>query len=132
MLLHKTSRLEDASTSCNKNINTNTTLNYSVLGLNKGSDNPDKYIIQGLDGLLAEHVGRLQAAIRRHEAYSLKPFPRYMNQKEVIDSLGHEKIFWILVEEYGLKPIREGHKFNIYSTKQVEEKCIQFELNIAA
>jgi hypothetical protein len=53
--------------------------------------------------------------------------PRYLNQKEVIDYLGFEKVFRILVEEYGLKPIRQEHKCNVYCFKQVEEKCIQFE-----
>jgi hypothetical protein len=53
-----------------------------------------------------------------------------MNQKEVIGYLGHEKTFRILVNEYGLKPIRQEHKCNIYSSKQVEELCIQFDHNL--
>jgi hypothetical protein len=116
----------------NKN-NSGTTLSYSVSGLKGGyREDPDQLILQGLEQLLNEHVGRLQTAIRRNEAFSLKPFPRYMNQKEVISYLGIEKTFWILVGEYGLKPIRQEHKCNIYCSKQVEEKCIQFEFNIAA
>jgi hypothetical protein len=116
----------------NKN-NLGTTLSYSVSGLNGGyREGPDQLLLQGLEQLLNEHVGRLQTAIRRNEAFSLKPYPRYMNQKEVISYLGLEKTFWILVEEYGLKPIRHEHKCNIYCSKQVEEKCIQFEHNIAA
>jgi len=58
--------------------------------------------------------------------------PRYLNQKEVILYLGHEKIFWILVDEFGLKPIRTEHKCNIYCFQQIDEKCRMFELNIAA
>jgi hypothetical protein len=111
----------------NKN-NSGTTLSYSVSGINS----PDQLVLQGFEFLLNEHVGRLETAIRRHEAYSLKPFPKYMNQKEVIAYLGHEKIFWILVKEYGLKPLREEHRINIYCCKQVEEKCTMFEFNIAA
>lgn len=61
-----------------------------------------------------------------------KPFPRYLKQRDVISYLGIEKTFWILVEEYGLKPVRQEHKCNIYCSKQVEEKCVMFELNIAA
>ena len=112
--------------------NSKTTVGYSVSGF-KGDHGSDhgQLTLQGFEFLLNEHVGRLETAIRRHEAYSLKPYPKYMNQKEVIAFLGHEKIFWILVEEYGLKPIRQEHKCNIYSSKQVEEKCIQFEHNIA-
>jgi hypothetical protein len=118
----------------NNNINTsNTTLSFSVSGDNSGMGGfYEQLVLPGFENLLKEHVDRLQAAIRRSESFSLKPFPRYMNQKEVISYLGHEKIFWILVEEYGLKPIRQEHKCNIYCSKQVEEKCIQFEHNIAA
>lgn len=58
------------------------------------------------------------------------PAPKYMNQKEVITHLGHEKVFSILVEEYGLKPVRMEHKCHIYSTKHLEEKCIQFEQSL--
>ena len=58
--------------------------------------------------------------------------PRYLNQTEVISYLGHKKIFWILVDEFGLKPIRTEHKCNIYCFQQVDEKCRMFELNIAA
>ena len=52
-----------------------------------------------------------------------------MNQKEVIVHLGLKKAFEILVDEYGLKPIREEHKCNIYSVKQVDELSSQFEHN---
>jgi hypothetical protein len=113
------------------NNNSGTTLSYSVAGLNNDQgETPDQLILQGFEQLLNEHVGRLQTAIRRNEAFSLKPFPRYMNQKEVISYLGHEKVFWILVQEFGLKPIRQEHKCNVYCSKQVEEKCIQFERNL--
>jgi len=117
----------------NNNIPANTTLSYSILGEN--SDHKaisDQQTVQGYAHLLKEHMERLQTAIRRSESFSLRPSPRYMNQKEVISYLGHEKIFSILVEEYGLKPIRQEHRCNIYCSKQVEEKCIQFEHNIAA
>jgi len=60
------------------------------------------------------------------------PKSRYLNQKEVIKYLGHQKVFKILVEEYDLKPVRQEHKCTIYSLKQVEEKCIQLDHNIAA
>ena len=112
----------------NNNITSNTALSYSLSGINS----PDQLVLQGFEYLLNEHVGRLETAIRRHEAYSFKPFPKYMNQKEVIAFLGHEKIFWILVKEYGLKPLRQEHRINIYCCKQVEEKCTMFEFNIAA
>lgn len=82
-----------------------------------------------IEALLTKYEQHLQNVIRRNEKVSLKPFPRFMNQKEVIDYLGLEKTFWILVSEYGLKPIRQEHKCNIYSSKQVEELCIQFERN---
>jgi len=116
-----------------KQINSKTSVGYSVSAF-KADHAPDQeqLNLQGFEFLLNEHVGRLETAIRRHEAYSLKPFPRYMNQKEVIAYLGHEKIFWILVEEYGLVPIRQQHKCNIYCSKMVEEKCVMFELNITA
>ena len=55
-----------------------------------------------------------------------------MNRKELISYLGHKKIFSILTDEYGLKPIRQEHRLSIFCLKQVEEKCIQFELNIEA
>ncbi|MCX8492954.1 MAG: hypothetical protein ORN23_01830 [Chthoniobacterales bacterium] len=64
--------------------------------------------------------------------YNVAEKPRYLNQTEVISYLGHKKIFWILVDEYGLKPIRTEHKCNIYCFQQVDEKCRMFELNIAA
>jgi hypothetical protein len=118
----------------NKNTgNTNTTLSFSVVGEN--STHPvthGQQLIQEFDQLLKNHVERLQTTLHRHEAYSLKPFPKYMNQKEVIAYLGHEKIFWILVNEYGLKPIRQEHRLNIYCSKQVDEKCVMLDLNIAA
>ena len=57
---------------------------------------------------------------------------RYVNQKEVIHYLGKEKVFWILVEEFGLVALREEHKCNIYLSKDVLEKCQMFDLNIAA
>jgi hypothetical protein len=117
----------------NDNINPyNTRLSFSVSESDSELEGGDKFNFRWLEDLLESHVGRLQEAIRRNEAYSLKPFPKYMNQKEVVAYLGHEKIFWILVEEYGLKPIRQEHRCNVYCSKQVEEKCIQFELNIAA
>jgi hypothetical protein len=103
---------------------------FSVSGVNDGLEEGEKLNFERLKELLENHVGRLQEAIRRNEAYSLKPFPKYMNQKEVVSYLGHEKIFWILVEEYGLKPIRQEHRCNVYCSKQVEEKCIQFEFNL--
>jgi hypothetical protein len=83
-----------------------------------------------LEALLKKYELHLQDVIRRNEKVSLKTFPRYMNQKEVIGYLGHEKTFRILVNEYGLKPIRQEHKCNIYSSKQVEELCIQFDHNL--
>jgi len=118
----------------NNNINpSNTMLSFSVSGDNTSHGSfYEQLVLPGLENLLKGHIDRLQATIRRNESFSLKPFPRYMNQKEVISYLGHEKIFWIIVEEYGLKPIRQEHKCNIYCSKQVEEKCIQFEFNIAA
>lgn len=83
-----------------------------------------------LENLLTRYEKQLQDTIRRNEQVSLKTFPRYMNQKEVIAYLGHKKTFEILVDEYGLKPIRQEHKCNIYSSKQVEELCIQFDHNL--
>ncbi|MCE9587334.1 MAG: hypothetical protein K8R57_03360 [Verrucomicrobia bacterium] len=117
----------------NSKNNPDATVSYTVSGVSSdlGSFH-DQWMVQGYEQLLKEHVDRLQTAIRRHESVSLKPFPRYMNQKEVISYLGHEKVFRILVEEYHLQPVREEHKCNIYCSKQVEEKCIQFEFNIAA
>jgi hypothetical protein len=116
-----------------KQINSKTSVGYSISAF-KTDYAPDQnqLTLQGFEFLLNEHVGRLEMAIRRHEAYSLQPFPRYMNQKEVISYLGHEKIFWILVEDYGLKPIRQEHRLNIYCSKMVQEKCVMFEFNIAA
>ena len=106
-------------------------LNFSESGVNNGIEAfDDKELLQKLRQLLKEHETNLQRVIRRNEAFSLKPFPRYMNQKEVISYLGHEKIFSILVQEFGLKPIRQEHKCNVYCSKQVEEKCIQFEHNL--
>jgi hypothetical protein len=123
---------EGETASYNKNILSDTSLSYSVSGFNDAlGENPNWIILQGFEQLLEEHVGRLETAFRRTEAFQLKPFPRYMNQKEVINYLGHEKIFWILVEEYGLKSIRQEHRINIYCSKQVEEKCTMFEHNIA-
>lgn len=56
--------------------------------------------------------------------------PRYLNKKEAVRYVGKEKIFDILCQEYGLKPIRESHKSKIYCFKQLESICIQFERNI--
>ena len=118
----------------NKNINpSNTTLSFSVSGDNSAHESfYEQLVLPGFENLLKEHVDRLQAAFCRSESFSLKPFPRYMSQKEAIAYVGHERIFWILVDEYGLTPIRKEHKLSIYCSKQVEEKCIQFEHNIAA
>jgi len=108
------------------------TLNLSASGFNNGIEAfNDPELVQKLRQLLKEHETTLQRVIRRNEAFQLRPFPRYMNQKEVINYLGHEKVFLILVEEYGLKPIRQEHRINIYCSKQVEEKCTMFEHNIA-
>jgi hypothetical protein len=108
------------------------TLNFSASGVNNGSEAfNDPELVQKIRQLLKEHETTLQKVIRRNEAFQLKPFPRYMNQREVINYLGHEKVFLILVEEYGLKPIRQEHRINIYCSKQVEEKCTMFEHNIA-
>ncbi len=82
--------------------------------------------------LLKSYDDKLEDRGRRAELVQRKTFPRYLNQKEVIAYLGHEKIFSILVDEYGLSPIRQEHKCNIYCSKQVEEKCLQLEFNIAA
>jgi len=107
-------------------------LNFGESGVNSGMEAfNDPELVQKLRQLLKEHETTLQKVIRRTEAFQLKPFPRYMNQKEVINYLGHEKVFLILVEEYGLKPIRQEHRINIYCSKQVEEKCTMFEHNIA-
>jgi hypothetical protein len=113
--------------------NTNTTVSFSVVGKNGGHvPTHVQQPFQRLNQLLKENVERLEKTLHRHEAYSLKPFPKYMNQKEVIAYLGHDKIFWILVNEYGLKPIRQEHRLNIYCSKQVDEKCVMLDLNIAA
>jgi hypothetical protein len=53
-----------------------------------------------------------------------------MNQKEVISYLGSKKTFRELVDDYGLKPIRQEHKYTIYSVKQVDELCSQFDHNL--
>jgi hypothetical protein len=117
----------------NNSINTNTTVTSSVSDFNNVQGYAyEQLALQEFKFLLNEHIGRLETSLRRSEAYSLKPFPKYMNQKEVIAYLGHEKIFWILVNEYGLKPIRQEHRLNIYCSKQVDEKCVMLELNLAA
>jgi hypothetical protein len=89
-------------------------------------------IAERIGQILSAYEKRLQETMRRDELINVKQFPRYMNRKELISYLGHEKIFNILVEEYGLRPFRQEHKCSIYCTKDVEQKCIQFERNIYA
>lgn len=72
------------------------------------------------------------ATVRKQDNMRSPLTSRYVNQKEIIHYLGKEKVFWILVEEYGLEAIREEHKCNIYLSKDVLEKCQMFDLNIAA
>jgi ribosomal protein S25 len=108
-----------------------TTVSFSVAESNGDYGIHSQQTIQRLQELLKEQVERLQNAVRRTEAVQVKRFAKYLNQKEVIAYLGHEKIFWILVDEYGLKPIRQEHRCNIYCSKQLEEKCTMFEHNIA-
>jgi hypothetical protein len=82
-----------------------------------------------LEALLKKYDQHLQEVIRRNEKVASKTVPKFMNQKEVIVHLGLKKAFEILVDEYGLKPIREEHKCNIYSVKQVDELSSQFAHN---
>lgn len=72
----------------------------------------------------------LENNINRNLLYDYKKFPRYFNKEECISYLGKESAFKILVNEYGLKAIRNMHKGNLYCTKHLENLCIQFENNI--
>lgn len=67
---------------------------------------------------------------KRQTILQQKNFPRYLIKKEVIEYLGKESVFKTLCNEYGLQPIREQHKGNLYSSRHVEDLCIQFENNI--
>ena len=88
------------------------------------------FISKSLNDIMVQ-ISKLNLNYKSNNYIDINSFPRYLNQKEVIAYLGHEKVFCILVDEYGLKPIRTEHKCNIYCSKQVDEKCIQFEHNIA-
>ena len=72
----------------------------------------------------------LENKINRDFLYDYKKFPRYFNKEECISYLGKESAFKILVNEYGLKPIRNMHKGNLFCTKHLEDLCIKFENNI--
>ena len=80
--------------------------------------------------LLIKTNTMLENKIKREMLYDYKKFPRYFNREECISYLGKETVFKILVNEYGLEPIRNMHKGNIYCTKHLENLCIQFENNI--
>lgn len=72
----------------------------------------------------------LENKIHRSTLIDYRKFPRYFNKAECISYLGKEAAFRILVNEYGLEPVRYIHKGNLYCTKHLEELCIQFENNI--
>ena len=73
-----------------------------------------------VQGVLLDRLGR-------EEIIKRKPFPRYLNQSEAIAYIGKKKIFDLLVQDYGLKPVMQTHKGTLYCSRHVEELCIQFE-----
>ena len=72
----------------------------------------------------------LKQNLQRNSIVQYQKIPRYLIKKEVIEYLGKESVFKTLRSDYGLKPIREKHKETLYSSRELEELCIQFEKNI--
>jgi hypothetical protein len=72
----------------------------------------------------------LKENLKRNSIVQYQKIPRYLIKKEVIDYLGKESVFKTLCSDYGLKPIREKHKETLYSSRELEDLCIQFEKNI--
>ncbi len=66
-------------------------------------------VVGAIEQLTQKISQRDQLKAHRDNIVKKKPFPRFLNQVEVIEYVGKEKIFRILVEEYGLKPIEQTH-----------------------
>ena len=80
-----------------------------------------------LVGEIKKFRGLLLGQTMQMEIVKKKPFPRYLNQSEAIAYIGKKKIFDLLVQDYGLKPVMQSHKGTLYCSRHVEELCIQFE-----
>jgi hypothetical protein len=112
-------------------VNGNFNFLYGFTGGTPSDYEKDIEILKSQVQKLVEFFNRDGRVIEiREKIVTTKTFPRYLNQKEVVTYIGHEKVFRILVDEYGLKPIRQEHKCSIYCAKEVEEKCIMFERNL--